>query len=152
MVRDATESRFCTLFCASVRPTANGVECCYVNGGHPAPLLLRADGKVEQVDDGRGPLVGVFETAEYVEATLRLHPDDVLLLYTDGVIELRSHAAGVGERELYATLAGCTGCSAEQVVAAVEQRTLELEEGQPRDDIALLALRPDPEASGGTAR
>jgi serine phosphatase RsbU (regulator of sigma subunit) len=138
---DPGEPRFCTVIFARLCPGKHGLDCRLANGGHPAPLILRAGGRVEALDAGRGPLVGAFADSRYEEATITLGPGELILMYTDGVTEVRQHDAEFGERQLAATLAGRVGCSAEEVVEGVLRRALELQAGQPRDDIALLAIR-----------
>jgi serine phosphatase RsbU (regulator of sigma subunit) len=140
LVADPTE-QFCTVFCARVRHEAGGLQLRFVNGGHVPPLVLRRDGTLEEVEGGRGPLLGPFNDAHYHEATLRLEPGDLLLMYTDGVTEVRRSDVARGERDLRATLAASIGRSAEQVVEAVERRAVELLGGRARDDMALLALK-----------
>ena len=69
-----------------------------------------------------------------------LDPGDVLLLYTDGVTEAGPRDRPFGEfgfAELLGTLAGE---SPQAVVDAVEAAVVDAHEGEPRDDIALLAL------------
>src|SRR4051794_21557222 len=65
-----------------------GFDVRFSNGGHPLPLILRTDGRVDSVDGGRGQLVGAVEHAEFGEATLTLAPGELLLLYTDGITEV----------------------------------------------------------------
>ena len=140
MVADSAR-HFCTVICARLRREAGGLECRFANGGHVSPLLLRRNGAVEEVDTGKGPLVGPFTDATYQGATLRLEPGDLLLMYTDGITEVSRREATRGERELRATLAACVGRSAEEVVDAVEARAVELLAGRARDDMALLAVK-----------
>jgi len=105
--------------------------------------VLRRSGAVEEVTGGHGPLVGPFEVAEFQEAAFRLEPGDLLLMYTDGVTEVRRHDVAAGERELRASLAASLGRSADRVVDAVEQSALELLGGRASDDMALLAMNPE---------
>ena len=58
----------------------------YVNAGHNAPILRRADGAFETLEVGGLPL-GIKVGAEYLTATLELRPGDALIFFTDGVIE-----------------------------------------------------------------
>jgi serine phosphatase RsbU (regulator of sigma subunit) len=133
--------RFCTVFCARGRVENGRVHCRFANGGHPPPLLLRADGAIEPLSGGHGPLVGAFPDAAFATATFTLEPDDLLLMYTDGVTETHRSDVQAGERELRATLAACAGRSSEEVVAAVNRRAVELRAGNSTDDVALLAIK-----------
>jgi len=58
----------------------------YVNAGHNPPLLVKADGRVEQLDAG-GTVLGLFDDAQYVEGFVVLSPGDSLVLYSDGITE-----------------------------------------------------------------
>ncbi|HEY3128903.1 MAG TPA: GAF domain-containing SpoIIE family protein phosphatase [Acidobacteriota bacterium] len=58
----------------------------YCNAGHNPPVLLHADGAVDRLTRG-GLIMGVFRGAEYKESRKQLKPGDVLILYTDGLIE-----------------------------------------------------------------
>ena len=62
-------------------------------GGHPAPIVLRADGSVETAGAG-GTLIGLVDDPRLAETTTELAPGDAVLLYTDGVTEA-SPAPGV---------------------------------------------------------
>ncbi len=58
----------------------------YCNAGHNPPYLWRADNTFQQLDAG-GLLLGMFPNIPYQVATVNLHPDDWLVMYTDGVTE-----------------------------------------------------------------
>jgi sigma-B regulation protein RsbU (phosphoserine phosphatase) len=58
----------------------------YTNAGHNAPLLVRIDGSVQELKAG-GPVLGVFEEVEYEEESVDLQLSDMLVLFTDGVVE-----------------------------------------------------------------
>ncbi|MCA5894733.1 SpoIIE family protein phosphatase [Isoptericola sp. NEAU-Y5] len=65
----------------------------YACAGHPPPLLVRADGEVEFLWDGRSAPLGVArDPAGRVEAEIALSPGDAVVLYTDGVAERRDRA------------------------------------------------------------
>jgi serine phosphatase RsbU (regulator of sigma subunit) len=61
-------------------------ELLYSNAGHPAPVLLRADGTAQLLSDG-GPLLGVIPDAEFHSARMTLEPGDTLLAFSDGLPE-----------------------------------------------------------------
>jgi PAS domain S-box-containing protein len=112
--------------------------------GHPAPAILRADGRVEMA--GRfGTMAGLRNDPQLHDLDVRLRANDVLLLYTDGVIEAGSRKAPFGEKGLAAVLEGLAGQSPQAVVDAVESAVVDAQPGDPRDDIALLALSLNPQ-------
>jgi sigma-B regulation protein RsbU (phosphoserine phosphatase) len=65
---------------------ANNNKLQYCSAGHPPALLLRADGRMETLSEG-GLLLGVLPNAPYVRGTVEMNPGDVLLAYSDGVLE-----------------------------------------------------------------
>jgi serine phosphatase RsbU (regulator of sigma subunit) len=58
----------------------------YTNAGHLLPILIRANGRAEELQDG-GAVVGVFPEWKYEDAVVALDPGDRLLLFTDGITE-----------------------------------------------------------------
>ena len=58
----------------------------YVNAGHNAPVLRRADGTLEELDRGGLPL-GIEANSAYEIGNVCLRPGDVLIFFTDGCIE-----------------------------------------------------------------
>jgi sigma-B regulation protein RsbU (phosphoserine phosphatase) len=95
----STESnRFATLFLALYEDRTRRLR--YTNAGHNAPVLVRTDGTVERLTTG-GMMVGAFEWAEYEEAAVTLMPDDLLLIFSDGICEAENEAAEeYGEEKL----------------------------------------------------
>ena len=83
MGRDTLSSEFATLFYGVF--SATGGTLSYVNAGHDPPLLLR-DGRFRELDVG-GMVIGVRADASFDSETIELHSRDVLLFYTDGVID-----------------------------------------------------------------
>jgi PAS domain S-box-containing protein len=141
LARSGGDSRFCTVVTARLEPApAGGVRVTLANGGHPAPLILRADGRVEATHS-RGSLIGAIAHPRFHPDELVLEPGDLLLLHTDGVTELRTPDPAVGERRLHNLLGSLAGRSATKVVEAVERSVVGAAAGEPRDDIALLAVR-----------
>jgi len=59
----------------------------YSNGGHNPPILLRADGATDLLEEG-GMALGVFPENEYEAAVVEIRPADTLVLFTDGVVEV----------------------------------------------------------------
>jgi PAS domain S-box-containing protein len=134
-------SEFCTVCVAGLVPRAGGgASLRVVLGGHPPALVLRAGGRVEAHGEP-GTLIGVFSDPRLTEVDVELAPGDLVLLYTDGVTEAGPVGEEIGEEGLAVLLAGLAGSGPDDVVAAVEAAAVAAQAGQPRDDIALVALR-----------
>jgi serine phosphatase RsbU (regulator of sigma subunit) len=118
-----------------------GFDMTLATGGHMPPRILRADGSLDQVEL-RGSIVGGLRTPVFAEVDAQLAQGDVLVMFTDGVTELRGHAPGEGERLLDELLAQHAGESPAAVAQAIETSAVALQRGEPRDDIAILTARP----------
>lgn len=92
------DGKFITFFMARLDPLSGRLS--YVNAGHNPPLLLRADGRVETLEEG-GMVLGLLEHTGYCEGSALLWPGDTLVVYSDGVTETWSSAdEEFGERGL----------------------------------------------------
>lgn len=72
--------RYATLFYGVIERSTLRLQ--YVNAGHNAPLVMRADGSAVWLREGGAP-VGLFATDDYDLGLVDLRPDDVLLAYTE---------------------------------------------------------------------
>jgi PAS domain S-box-containing protein len=141
LLRQRTDRRFCTVAYASLQVNGGGsADVCLSTGGHPLPYVLRADGSVEAVGEP-GTLLGVLPDVRLSDTAVQLRKGDVMVLYTDGVTEARGPSGMLGSDQLAAVLATCAGLDAKSVAARIESAALEIQEGNPRDDIAILAVR-----------
>lgn len=140
LLRQELDLRFCTVLYVGLRRAAGGWEASIASGGHPLPLVLRADGSVAQA--GRtGTLLGVVPDPDLRADRLLLVPGDTLVAYTDGVIEASPLDDAFGPRAFAGFLGGQAGRPAEEVATAIEQEVLALQTGRLRDDVALVVLR-----------
>jgi PAS domain S-box-containing protein len=138
--RQTSEDQFCTAVAARLRPQEDQVIVWICVAGHPPPVVLRSDGSLHWIR-GAGALLGVFDDAQLAEDELRLTPGDTLILYTDGVTEERGAEGALGEDGLTAALEGAAGAAASEIVDRIERAVLAHGSGEPRDDIAILAVR-----------
>lgn len=76
--------RFTTAVIAEYDPAARRLA--YVNAGHNAPILRRANGDMESLDLGGLPL-GIEGSANYDGGSKEMRPGDALIFFTDGVVE-----------------------------------------------------------------
>jgi sigma-B regulation protein RsbU (phosphoserine phosphatase) len=56
----------------------------FARGGHPSPILLNADGKVQSLE-ADGSLLGIFPDEAFGETTVQLQPGDRVFIFTDGI-------------------------------------------------------------------
>jgi phosphoserine phosphatase RsbU/P len=130
--------RFCTAAIIRMRRTGDTWTVTASSGGHPLPILTRSAGRPTNV--GRpGLLLGVFDTGTFDETDVELHSGDAMLLYTDGVIEGRQVDGFYGEDRLKESISRHHG-SAGTLVDGVLADVLGFQAGNPRDDIALVAV------------
>ena len=142
--RQSTDQRFCTVLYVSLTPENGGLSACVATGGHPLPLVLRDDGRVETA--GRpGTLLGILPDPEISAHSIDLRPGDALILYTDGVIEASPLDDAFGPEHFASFVAGCAGAGAAAIARRIEEAALEIQGGTPRDDVAVVVLR----VSGG---
>jgi sigma-B regulation protein RsbU (phosphoserine phosphatase) len=76
--------RFTTAVLSEYNPTSRRLT--YVNAGHNAPILRRANGTLETLEAGGLPL-GIRSDVKYETASLELRAGDALIFFTDGVVE-----------------------------------------------------------------
>ncbi|MEA2364026.1 MAG: hypothetical protein QOD71_3171 [Thermoleophilaceae bacterium] len=143
LLRQRADRRFCTVAYAYLEPMSEGARIGFASGGHPLPLLLRADGTVQQVGEP-GTLLGVLPDPSFADKSLSLGPGDAIVFYTDGVIEGRGNARTLDEEGLAELVATCAGSGADAIASRVEDAAVAAQDGMPRDDIAVLVLRVAP--------
>ncbi|MFI9274818.1 SpoIIE family protein phosphatase [Kitasatospora sp. NPDC052896] len=138
---EGTRSRFLTLLYGELTPRADGsTELSLVCAGHPLPLRLRTDGRVDPAATPQ-PLLGVLDELELTAERVVLEPGEVLLCVTDGVTERREGQRMLGDDGLADVLSGCTGLTAGAVAARVQRAVERFAPEPPSDDMAIIALR-----------
>lgn len=141
ILRESKEEEFVTMAYGCLEMTDGGCVIWLSRAGHPAPMVIRSDGRVEKVGTV-GDLLGAFDDVEVRIDAVRMTQGDAMLLYTDGVIEARDENEIFGDARLIEVLKGCVGLDPKSIIEKVEGAVLDFG-GEPRDDIALLALRAD---------
>jgi phosphoserine phosphatase RsbU/P len=142
LIYETTEGeRFITSFYGLIDP--DNRRLLYINAGHNPPLLLRADGSSELLEQGGLPL-GVFENSRYSESVVEFKSGDILALYTDGVVEARNtRDEEFGIRSLETVIRANSGRRAHEIVHAITAAVDEYSSGVggPEDDLTVSIIK-----------
>ena len=136
----ALDGGFVTAGLAHLSWHEGALRAVVASAGHPAAVLLRADGGVRMLDGGGLPL-GLFPDPEAATQELTLEAGDVLFLYTDGLAQARGPDRAYFHDRLTDELAGLAGSPPDQVVAAVRRALHDFTAGDLLDDVTMLAVR-----------
>ena len=133
--------KFVTLFYGVLDREKKTLE--YACAGHPPPILKRASGSVQLMENG-GAVLGVFPHWQYENSLVQLAPGDRLLLFTDGITEARkADGEQLGEERLIHLLEKL----AEEAPSALNRRLLESVKNfggsHLQDDVTLIAIAVD---------
>lgn len=117
----------------------------YSNGGHHPAILFRPNGKLQYLQSG-GPVLGIFEDTSYDEQFIDLLPGDLIIFYTDGLVEAENKAGEMfGRKRLEqfvrknAHLDAAKLC--EVVYAEVKSFLKDEEDGRPTDDTTVVVAK-----------
>jgi PAS domain S-box-containing protein len=136
-------SRFCTMLYVGLGVRGDRVTAAVASGGHPLPLILRADGRVETAGVP-GTLLGILPDPELHVHELDLRAGDSMVLYTDGVIEASPLDDRFGPEQLARCVASCHRRAPVAIARQIEDEVLQVQGGSVRDDVAVLVLRVSP--------
>lgn len=115
----------------------------YGNAGHPPPCIVRRDGTVRFADRARNLPLCLLRSPRFQVQHLLLEPGDLLVLYTDGVLEATNPAGEhFGAERLLLTLRDAASRTADESVDRLVEVVHAFTEDTPqRDDLTVLALR-----------
>ena len=134
----ASHGRFATMAVAVFDPPAGALS--YGSAGHPPALLRRSrDGKVVRLLDAQGPVLGPIRDATYTEGQVRLEPGDILVMYTDGLIEGRGRDIETGISQAQRLIEGWRSDTA--LAEGCRQLTETFALPPRRDDLCVLIVR-----------
>jgi serine phosphatase RsbU (regulator of sigma subunit) len=139
LCQHASVGRCATMFFGRIN-AAGMLE--YLYGGHPSPLLIR-EGKVSELyTEGTLP-VGLAEEAIFEATQVQLNPDDVLVLFSDGIVEAANTQNELfGFDRLTDVTAQCAQASIETMMKTILDAVEEFSRGAAQaDDLTLLIVR-----------
>jgi len=139
LCKHSAEDHFATLFIGILDTERHTLE--YINAGHNPPYFCRQSGERSPLH-GTGIMMGAFDGVSWEQRTAALAPDDLLLIYTDGLTEAQRQSEFYGEGRLLKALSNCHCLSTSEVIASVRGNVEEFILDTPlTDDITLLALK-----------
>lgn len=136
--RHASRGKFATMSVAVFDPEAATLTYC--SAGHPPPLLRRGStGEVIRLGDSEGPVMGPIEAARYLAVSVEVFAGDVLVMYTDGLVERRGVDIDTGISDAQRLIGDWRADTALAEDCASLQESLA---PRPRrDDVCLIAVR-----------
>jgi sigma-B regulation protein RsbU (phosphoserine phosphatase) len=130
--------KFVTLFYGVLDARTRTLQ--YANAGHPRPLIIHSSGKTTRLENG-GALLGVFPDWAYEDSVVELEPGDLLLLFTDGIIEATTPGGEeFGEDRLIAAVQVPNERSLEDLQSHVLGQIRSFCQSQMADDATLLMI------------
>ena len=140
MLAEEFGGRFVTASAAHLSWRDSHLRIVLANTGHPAPVLIRPDGRTDRVPGGGVPL-GIFPDPEPAKVEFQLSDGDVLFFYTDGLADARSPQTKYFEDSLGDSLAQLAGSRAADIVSEMRKIVLDFSGNVLHDDLTMLALR-----------
>jgi len=140
--RDNSEMLFITMFTGILNIATGELHFC--NAGHDAPILLRAGEPPQSVTGEGGPPLCIVEDFLYMTEAIRLEPNDVLCITTDGITEaMNGSGALLGRERTEAALAAMPpDASAQAITDGLQAAVAEFVAGaEPSDDLTILTVR-----------
>jgi phosphoserine phosphatase RsbU/P len=132
------EDRFISFFYCIVDSELGTLT--FANAGHYAPVLVRADGRIERLASG-GAVLGVFPDGIYTQQRIAIGSGDRLVLFTDGITEARDAAdEEFGEDRLVALAREHRACSAPALQARITETVSAFAAGLFQDDATLIVM------------
>ncbi len=113
----------------------------YANAGHPPLIIVRSDGTIEQVKT-KGRLMSDYIRPNCEDAEIPLHDNDIIVMYTDGIIEERAGDVFYGEERFFGVLQSSRRGTVEELCSTVYNSVIEFKGNTMfDDDFTILAMR-----------
>jgi phosphoserine phosphatase RsbU/P len=130
-------NKFATFFYALYNEVHQTLTYC--NAGHNPPLYFN-NGSVRRLMSG-GTVVGIFADSQYEQETIHLHEDDLLVAYTDGIVEcVNEYGEEFGENRLIQLVQEHRYSSATRIREIIVERVLSWTFAEERDDDMTLII------------
>ena len=133
------DAMFATVFFGVLAPDSGHLY--YINAGHE-PLFVVRDGRIQHKLSPTGPALGLSEDVTYRQAQLTLMPGELLMGYTDGVIDARSPDDEMFSRQRLRQLLAQPTATAADLLESVRGSLFRFIGKAPRyDDVTMIAVQ-----------
>jgi serine phosphatase RsbU (regulator of sigma subunit) len=114
----------------------------YVNAGHFDPAVIRMDGSIERLSGG-GPPLGMFKHSRYPSRTAKIAGGDLLVLFTDGLTDLRNPSDDLfGEERILNITASHRKAPLKEIASVLLEQGIAFSAApNPEDDLTLFLIR-----------
>ena len=139
LVRDTPIEKFLTLFWAIL--DTETLELTYTNAGHNPPFVFNARTETaDELSEG-GPVLGLLPDLTFASSRRVLRPGDLLVMYTDGIVEAQNVAEEMyGDERLLARFPEASACDAQGALDLIERDVNSFSAGAPQYDDATLVI------------
>jgi serine phosphatase RsbU (regulator of sigma subunit) len=138
LVERWSDANFLTATCIVHDPARESVS--WATAGHPRPIRL---GDLRELDGG-GPPLGLLAEAQFAGGRAVFAPPDGLLLYTDGLLDVKRQASRFGRQRLDRILAPCADGSAAEIAETLSEAARRFAGEAFPDDVCIMVLRSTP--------
>lgn len=141
VVEESPSNMFVTVFYGILDLRNGSFE--YSNGGHNLPYLISTEGKVNQIKNVGGIMLGAMSNTEYASNIIKLNPGESIFFYTDGVTEaFNNNDEEYLDSRLIDSLINTNNISSDKIVENVICKVQKFTAGREQsDDITCLALK-----------
>ncbi|HVF78797.1 MAG TPA: PP2C family protein-serine/threonine phosphatase [Solirubrobacteraceae bacterium] len=139
LMQNADPIQTCTAVYGEMHMRSDVATITLAVAGHPPPMIVRAEGRVEKTS-AHGTMLGIVSDPRFETCEVKLSAGDSIVICSDGIYDTEIRGARVDERQVADLLAGIAHVSAKTIV---ERLTVALQaiDRPLRDDVAIMALR-----------
>lgn len=134
-----SQMQTCAAVYGQINTTTDLAAVTLAVGGHPPPLIVRADASIE-IAPAHGTLLGAIDDPTFVICDIELAAGDAIVICSDGIYDAKLDGVRIDERHVTQLLAGSPHASAQNLIQRLTSALHDLERPL-RDDIAIMALR-----------
>ena len=136
------DDKFASMFYGELSTEKSGLFL-YSNAGHNPPIFLKGDSNQVELLNTTGPVLGPTPNAKFLVDNIKIHPGDVLFIYSDGVTDSTdSEFNNYGEERLLDLLKKVKDKSAREINYAVLEDVIKFSKrGSYNDDKTIVVIK-----------